>query len=53
MNCFGYALTDYICGYCLDKWKILSIVDEGVNYENHVHLEHWDFYARDVDEAWE
>ena len=30
----------------------MSIVDEGVNYETHAHLEHWDFCARNVDEAW-
>jgi len=40
-------------GYYLEKWKILNIVYEGVNYETHTLLKHWDFCAQNVDEAWE
>ena len=40
------------CGYCVGKWKSLSIVDEGVNSETHILFEYWDFYAKSVDEVW-
>jgi len=39
------------CGYCLKKWKILSIVYEGVNHETRSFLEYWNFCAKDVNEA--
>ena len=39
------------CGYCRGKWKILDIVDEGVNCETLILLEYWDFYPKNVDEA--
>jgi len=30
----------------------LHVVDEGVNCETRAFFEHWDFYARNVEEAW-
>ena len=48
-------LHDFLahCGYCLEKWEILNMVYEGVTCETRALLEHWDFCARNVDEAWE
>jgi len=40
------------CGYCLGKWKILCIVDEGVNNEIRILLKFWNFHCKSVDEAW-
>ena len=40
------------CGYCVGKWKILGIIDEGVNNETQILLQFWDFHGRTVDEAW-
>jgi len=31
----------------------LYVVDEGVNCETRALFEHWDFYARNVEEAWD
>ena len=38
--------------YCVGKWKILGIVDEGVNSETRILLQFWDFHCKSVDEAW-
>jgi len=39
------------CSYCLTKWKILDIIDEGVNNKTQTLLEYEDFYGKNVDEA--
>ena len=46
-------LHDFLAhyGYCLEKWELLNIVREGVTCETHTLLGHWDFCARNVDEA--
>ena len=31
----------------------MHVVDEGVNCETRALFEHWDFYARNVEEAWD
>ena len=31
----------------------MHVVEEGVNYETRALFEYWDFYARNVDEAWD
>ena len=36
----------------MDKWKILDIVDEDMNYKTRALLEYWIFLAKNVDEAW-
>ena len=36
-------LTHY--GYCLEKWKILNMVYEGMTCETCAPLEHWNFCA--------
>jgi len=41
------------CGYLCGKWKILHVVDKSVNCETHTLFEYWDFYAKNVDEAWD
>ena len=41
------------CGCLYEKWEILHVVDEGVNCETRALFEHWDFYARNVEEAWD
>jgi len=40
------------CGYCVSKWEILGIVDEGVNSETRILLQFWDFHRLNVDDAW-
>ena len=40
------------CGYCVDKWEILGIVDEGVNSEIRILLQFWDFHGLNADDAW-
>ena len=40
------------CGYYLDKWEILGIIDKGVNNETQILLQFWDFHGKSVDEAW-
>jgi len=40
------------CGYCVGKWEILDIIDEGVNSKNQILLQFWDFPRKIVDEAW-
>jgi len=39
------------CGYCVNKWEILNIVDVGVNTKIRALLEYWDFVAKNVDDA--
>ena len=34
------------CGYCVDQWKILGIVEEGVNNETRILLQYWDFIVK-------
>ena len=41
------------CGCLYEKWEVLHVVDEGVNCETRALFEHWDFYARNVEEAWD
>jgi len=38
-------------GYCVSKWKILGIIDEGVNSETRTLLEYWSFHGKSVYEA--
>jgi len=40
------------CEYYVGKWKILGIVDEGVNTETRILLQFWDFHGLTVDDAW-
>ena len=37
-----------LCG----KWKILGIIDEGVNHETRILLQYLDFHGKNIDEAW-
>ena len=39
------------CDYCVSKWEILGIIDEGVNNETRLLLQFWDFHGKSVDEA--
>jgi len=39
------------CGYCLTKWEILDIIDEGVNSETRISLGYWDFHGKTVEDA--
>ena len=39
------------CGYYVGEWKILGIIDEGVNNKTRIVLQYWDFYGKNVDEA--
>jgi len=39
------------CGYCVGKWKILGIIDEGVNNQTRILLQYLDFHGKNVDEA--
>ena len=41
------------CGYSYERWEILHVMDEGVNCETHTLFAYWDFYARNVDKAWD
>ena len=41
------------CGYLYRKWDILHVVDEGVNCEIRALFKYWNFYARNIDEAWD
>jgi len=36
----------------MGKWKILGIVDEGVNDDIYILLEYWGFHGRNVDKFW-
>jgi len=47
-------LHDFLahCDFYLEKWKILNTVYEGVNCETCNLLEYWDFFAKNIDEAW-
>ena len=49
-KCLNVFLTQ--CGYYVGKWEILDIVDEDVNSETRVLLEHWGFHGKNVDDAW-
>ena len=49
-KCLNVFLTQ--CNYCVGKWKILGIIDEGVNSETRILLQYWDFHAQSIDEAW-
>ena len=40
------------CGYCVSKWKILVIVDEGVNSKTRVLLEFQGFHAKNVNDEY-
>jgi len=40
------------CDYCVGKWEILGILDEGVNSETRIILQYWDFHCKCVDKAW-
>ena len=40
------------CEYYVGKWKILGIVDEGVNTETRILLQFWDFHGLTVDDVW-
>jgi len=39
------------CDYCVGKWEILDIFDEGVKGETCILLEYWGFNGKKVDEA--
>ena len=49
-KCFNAFLTQ--CDYCVGKWKILGIIDEGMNNETRILLQYWDFHGQNVNEAW-
>ena len=49
-NCLNAFLAQ--CGYCVSKWEILGIADEGVNSEIRILLQFWDFHQLNVDDAW-
>ena len=34
------------CGYCVGKWKILGIIDKGVNSKTRILLQFWDFHRK-------
>ena len=36
----------------MGKWKILGIIDEGMNNETRILLQFGDFHGKNVDEAW-
>ena len=38
--------------YCVSKWGILDIVDEGVNSKIRILLEYWDFHGKNIDDPW-
>ena len=40
------------CCYCMGKWEILGIIDEGVNNETRILLQYWDFHRKCVDKVW-
>jgi len=40
------------CGYCVGTWRILGIIDEGVNSKTQILLQFWNFHRKTVDEAW-
>ena len=40
------------CGYCLTKWEILDIIDEGVNSKIRALLAYWGFHGKNVHDAW-
>ena len=40
------------CDYCVGKWEILGIIDEGVNSEIRIFLQFLDFYGKNINEAW-
>jgi len=40
------------CGYCVGKWEILVIINEGVNNVTRILLQYWDFHGKSIDEAW-
>jgi len=40
------------CPYCVSKWEILGIIDEGVNNETRILLQYLDFHGNNIDEAW-
>jgi len=39
------------CEYFVGKWKILGIIDEGVNSETRILLQFWDFHDLNVNDA--
>ena len=39
------------CEYCVGKWEILGIVDDGVNNETRILLQFCDFHRLNVDDA--
>ena len=41
-----------LCGYCVGKWEILGIIDEGVNRKTRILLQYWDLHEKSVEEAW-
>ena len=45
------AQCHYGCLY--EKWEILGVVNEGVNYETYILLECWDFHSKNVDKSWD
>jgi len=34
------------CGYCVGKWEIFAIVNEGVNNETRILIQFWDFHSK-------
>jgi len=40
------------CDFCVGKWEILGIIDEGVNNETQILLQFSDFHGKSVNEAW-
>jgi len=36
--------------YCLGRWEILDIIDDGVNSKTWTLLDYWDFHCKNVDD---
>ena len=39
-------------GHYAGKWKILGILDKGMNNETRIVVQFWDFHGKNVDKAW-
>ena len=39
------------CGYCLDKWKILNVINEAMSGETRTLLQYFGFLSKTIDVA--
>jgi len=39
------------CGYCLDKWEILNVINEAMSGETRTLLQYFGFLSKTIDEA--